>query len=118
MGQADYIIQQRVRPHPVPGLISLYLSSLISMFGSRLEQNTSLAICELSLVCRVRTFPKAKAGPGQHLSSQQRHYHHNLSEGGAKTVINVVIINDIHLSYPSHNCIKYLREKVVLQFLT
>ena len=64
---------------------------------------------------RVHTFPKA--GPGQHLSSQQRHYHHNLSEGGAKTVINVVIINDIHLSYPSHNCIKYLREKVVLRSL-
>ena len=50
MGQADYIIQQRVQPHPVPGLISLYLSSLIIKFGSRLERNTSLAICELSLV--------------------------------------------------------------------
>ena len=57
----------------------------------------------------VSIFPNA--GPGHHLSSQQRHYHHNLSERGAKTLINVVIINNIHLSHLPLNCIKYVRER-------
>ena len=84
------------------GLIITYISNV----GSRLEETPHW---QSESWVSVSIFPNA--GPGHHLSSQQRHYHHNLSERGAKTLINVVIINNIHLSHLPLNCIKYVRER-------
>ena len=110
MGQADYIIQQRVRSRHVPSLMSADFWTHHHFYlnvGSKLKRKHLIG--NLRAEASVSIFPNA--GPGHHLSSQQRHYHHNLSERGAKTLINVVIINNIHLSHLPLNCIKYVRER-------
>ena len=102
-----YTAEGPASPCPEPDIEILLYLVLILNGGSKLERKHSIG--NLRAEC---LHSRLHAGPGHHLSSQQRLYHHNLSEGGAKTLINVVIINYIHLSHLPLNCIKKYEKKL------